>query len=147
MDSDAARCWADRKGTNIKLKPPGNIGASTVERHHELLRDHLHKIDGAVKEEGLPGIEDRHVLQEAILAKNILLNTHGVSPYLALYGRHSRIMKDFENPTASEVHEGGSTASMRLREIAVAMLMEATAHDRLRRALRSKAGTPGEQLH
>ena len=36
---------------------------------------------------------------------------------------------------------------MRLREIAVSMLMEATAHDRLRRALKSKAGTPGEQLN
>ena len=55
-------------------------------------------------------------------------------------------MKDFENPTASEVHEGGSTASMRLREIAVSMLMEATAYDRLRRALKSKAGTPGERF-
>ena len=71
LDSDAARFWADRKGTKIKLKPPGNIGASTVERHHELLRDHLHKIDGTVKEEGPPGIEDRHVLQEAILTKNM----------------------------------------------------------------------------
>ena len=105
MQPDIAR--TEKKGTQIKLKPLGNIGASTVERHHELLRDHLHKIDAAVKEEGLPGAEDRKVLQEAVLAKNVLLNSHGVPPYLALYERHSRLMKDFENPTASEVHEGG----------------------------------------
>ena len=34
----------------------------------------------------------------------------------------------------------------RLREIAIAKLTESTAHDRLRRALKSKAGTPGEKL-
>ena len=127
------------------MKPLGSIGASTVERHHELLRDHPHKIDAAVMDEGLPGIEDRNVLQD--LAKNILLKSHGVSPYPALYGRHRRMMKDVENPAASEVHEGAKDSSMRLREIAVTMLMEATAHDRLRRALKSKAGTPGEQLN
>ena len=80
LDSDAARFGADRKGTQIKLKPPGSIGASTVERHHEFLRQHLHKIDSAVKDGGLPGIEDRHSRQEAVLAENILLNPHGVSP-------------------------------------------------------------------
>ena len=46
LDSDSARLWADRRGTQIKLKPPGSIGASTVERHHEILRTHLHKIKG-----------------------------------------------------------------------------------------------------
>ena len=37
LNNHFARLWADRWSTEIKLKPPGNIGASTVERHHELI--------------------------------------------------------------------------------------------------------------
>ena len=30
LNSDFARYWADKHGLQLKLKPPGNIGASTV---------------------------------------------------------------------------------------------------------------------
>ena len=82
LDSDSSRSWADRSSTDIKLKPPGNIGASTVERHHELLRAHLHKCKGQSQDEGLAGITDIHILREATLAKNVRLNIHGVSVHL-----------------------------------------------------------------
>ena len=97
LNSDEARLWADRMGTEINLKPPGNIGASTVERHHELLRHHLHRCKGQAQLEGLPGITDITILREATLAKNVLLNTHGVSPYMALCDRQPNLLKDFEN--------------------------------------------------
>ena len=55
----------------------------------------------------------------------------------------SRISK---KTNSTEVEDGGRDPVARLREIAVATMMEGTAHDRLQRALRSKAGTPGQQL-
>ena len=64
--------------------------------------------------------------QEAILANGMLLNYHAVSPYVRLCGRHNVNVTGFENPAASEVHEGGKDASMRLSEIAVILLMEAS---------------------
>ena len=79
------------------------------------------------------------------MAKNVLLNTHSVSPFMALYGRQPNLLKDFENPTASEV-AGGADPVQRLREIAISTLLEGTAHDRLQRALRSKSRPAGQSL-
>ena len=67
---------------------------------------------------------------------------------MALYGRQPNLLRDFESPSASESNETGSGHSVaRLREIAVATMMEGTAADRLSRALRSRTRIAGESLN
>ena len=112
-----ARHWADRRRTATRFKPPHNIGASTAERHNELLRVHLHKARGQCVEEGL-NVSVSAILRDAVLTKNVMLRVHGVSPYQALYGRTPNLLSEFESPTATEVSEvkyGHDVAALRLR--------------------------------
>ena len=44
LDNHEARLWCERLGTELKIRPTGGIGASTVERHNELIRQSLHRI-------------------------------------------------------------------------------------------------------
>ena len=83
LNSHEARVWAERIGTQFVIRPTGGIGAATVERHNELLRQAFHRIDAQLTSEGIVFIPE-DVVSEALMAKNCLLNVHGQSPYRAL---------------------------------------------------------------
>ena len=142
------RVWCARIGTEPKTRPTGGIGAGTVERHHELLRQSLHRIKEQTKEEGLVAT-DGDILSEAVMVKNILLNTYGHSPFEALTGRRPNVLKDFETVGTTEAEERDDHPKSvahgvnRLREIACQAIVEGTSKDRITRALKSKARVAG----
>ena len=101
LDSHEARVWAEKIGTQLVIRPTGGIGAATVERHNEILRQSLHRLEETFTTEGIAFVPE-DVIAEALMAKNCLLNIHGVSPYQAVTGRAPRILRDFEAPGATE---------------------------------------------
>ena len=89
---------------NLLSDPLGGIGAATVERHNELARQAFHRIDAQLTSEGIV-FTPEDVVAEALMAKNCLLNVHGQSPYRAVTGRVPRLLRDFDNPGATEAGE------------------------------------------
>ena len=72
-----------------------------VERHHELLRRTILKIEDKCTAEGLTG-PFPVIVAEAVLAKNTLVKVARQTPYRGLYGREPPRLADFE--PASETH-------------------------------------------
>ena len=60
LSSTEGRLWMNRVGSDFKPKPTGNIGAAIAERHNDLLRTMLHKVEDQCKEERVQGIAGGH---------------------------------------------------------------------------------------
>ena len=69
LSGDEASTFADRWNINFRLKPRGSH-ASIVERHHQVVRDMLHKMLSETRAEGV-AVPYKHLLAECVLAKNI----------------------------------------------------------------------------
>ena len=151
LTSEEALVWAERWNVDIKTKPQGSH-ANIVERHHEILRDQLHKIQSQLTAEKIVGVSVNEILSEAIFAKNAFVQIHGTTPYQAVLGRTPKVLSEFESVGVSSLNdtEGGHVAhnklAIRLREIAIQSIVEGVAADRAKRALQSKARVAGEQL-
>ena len=78
FDSDEGRMWATRWGFKLVFKPK-KAHAQMVERHNDLLRDQVHLIKEQMELDGI-GVDDDQILDEAVLANNVFVNTKGVSP-------------------------------------------------------------------
>ena len=90
--SEQAAVWAEKWSISLRLRAKGQH-ATTVERHHEILRQHVHRILAQTRLEGLiVSVED--VIAEATFAKNALLQCNGATPYVALLGRHPNILSE-----------------------------------------------------
>eukprot|EP00972_Heterocapsa_arctica_P092425 13632111-Heterocapsa_arctica.AAC.1 len=74
--------WLARWGTTRRIRAKGQH-ATVVERHHEILRQSLHKVGSQLKEEGI-NVPCSVQLAEAVLAKNVIQSIHGHGPYRAL---------------------------------------------------------------
>ena len=142
--------FLDRCGTQLKLKAPGEH-AQMVERHHELLRQTLHKLEEQLKEEGI-AVPFSVVVNEAILAKNAFTTVGGHTPYRALYGRDPQLTAEFESTFETQLDDtsvgvpGHSRHNLRVREIATQSMLQASAQQLLQRALSSKTRVAAEQL-
>ena len=148
LGSEEASIWAERLGTSFKLLPKGSH-ATMVERHHQTLRDLLHRIMAQLKVENLTmNMED--VLAEAVAAKNSLLVINGVTPYTAVFGRTPNLLGEFEKPSVSMIADsvGGEASkhASRLREISVQQMVEGTARERIQRAQKTQTRVTAEQL-
>ena len=88
------------------------------------------------------------MLAEAVYAKNIMTSVHGVSPYVALYGRYPSILKEMEDSGLSLIDDSSGTHkhASRLRELALASIIEGVSQDRLKQAEKSKSRSPGQLL-
>ena len=84
LGSEEAAIWAERLGTSFKLLPRGSH-ANIVERHHETLRQLIHRIQAQLRNEGIT-VSIHDVVSEAIMAKNSLLVINGYTPYQAVLG-------------------------------------------------------------
>ena len=146
MISEEAALWSERWSTSFRFKPKGSH-ASIVERHHQILRDVIHKIMAQAKLEKI-SLDSRRMISEAIYAKNIMTSIHGTSPYVALFGRYPAILSEMEDAGLSAVDDESGTHkhSTRLRELALAGIVEGVSQDRLKRAAASKARMPGQLL-
>ena len=142
--SEDAAIWAERWGTSFRFKPKGSH-ATVVERHHEILRSQIHKLLAQAKLEKLT-ISPSNMISEAVYVKNILTSVHGVSPYVALYGRYPIILKEMEDAGLSQEDDslGPHRNSTRLREMALTTIVEGISQDRLKRAARSKSRIAGQ---
>lgn len=146
MISEEAALWSERWGTSFRFKPKGSH-ASIVERHHQILRDQVHKILAQARLEKI-SLNPHRMIAEAVYAKNIMTSVHGVSPYVALYGRYPAILKEMEDSSLSQVDDSVGTHkhASRLREMALASIIEGVSQDRLKQAGRSKSRTAGQLL-
>ncbi len=148
--SEEAAQWMDRQQIEMKDKEPG-AHAQMVERHHDILRKLLLRVEEQLQTEGV-NVPKEMILAEAVLAKNLLLSVGGVCPYQALYGRMPPIMAEFEPLSETMLDDesagipGISRHSQRLREVAVQSMVDLTAKQRIERAAKSKTRKPAEAM-
>ena len=77
--------FLDRVFIQLKTKAPGEH-AQMVERHHEVIRILLLRVESQLAQEGI-SMPFKVILSECVLAKNVLTTVAGKTPYRALYGR------------------------------------------------------------
>ena len=112
-----------------------------IERHNALLRDQLHLIKDQMALDGAP-VPDECILAEAILAKNVLTNIKGVSPYQAVFGRQMNLLLNFEPASATELEDDAEGTAGVSRHVAwlchaaVSSIVLATAIGKTNRSVR-----------
>ena len=120
------RQWLDRLPTKVKPKALGEH-ATTVARHHKLLRQLLHRVEQQLHEEGI-NVPLDVIVAECVFAKNALTTIGNTTPYQGLLGRTPPILKVFELLSETMLDDlsgcvpGCSRHHMRAREIAVEQL-------------------------
>ena len=150
LDSEQLGQFLDHTGVQFKAKAPGEH-AQMVERHHELLRQTLHRLEEQLKEEGIE-LPFEVVVNDAVLAKNALTTVGGHTLYRAFYGRGPTILAEFEPASETQLDDmsggvpGHSRHNLRVREIATLSMLQASAKMRLDRALASKTRLAVEHL-
>ena len=103
LASEEAAQWLSRLFIDLKTKTPGEH-AQMVERHHELLRRTILKIEDQCTAEGLT-VPFPVIVAEAVLAKNTLVKVAGHTPYRALYGREPPGLADFEPASETQLDD------------------------------------------
>ena len=145
--SQVANDYCTRKGIKIVVRAPQQH-ARIIERRGALLRDAIHRNDEQLKLEGITGIPFEERLSNCVFAGNAMISINDTSPYNAVYGRSPNLL-----PSLEFVHDDGElkTPSLkqidRIREIAVASMVEGTANSRILRALSTRTLPPGELQH
>ena len=92
------------------------------------------------------------IVAECLLAKNVMLTVAGHTPYRAIYGRDPPMLAEFEPTSETQLDDtsggipGYSRHTMRLREVAMQSMTQASAQQRLERALKSKTRVAIQQL-
>ena len=146
--SEESSIFAERMGFALRPKPIGSH-AAMVERHHQVLRDTLHKVVMQARCEKL-FFSFSDCLSQVVFAKNALTNVGGHSPYVAVFGRHPQLLTDLESAGQSAVRDGeggiagASRHAIRMREIALEAMISATASSRLRIAEKSNTRASGQ---
>ena len=120
----------------LNLKAKGQH-AAMIERHNELLRRQIQQATN----DGLR-VSFIQILNEALFAKNVLLQYGGFSPYEsyeALFGRTPPLLD------AMPIEDDRETENpAKLRSLAVQSMLQAAAEDRIRRANATKSRPAGE---
>ena len=89
------------------------------------------------------------LLAEAVFCGNCLTHVSGVTPYQVVYGRQPAMLPPLYSETDDLDVEGepNDRSEARVREIALQTMVEATSQARINRAMRTRAGIPGEVLY
>ena len=145
--------WAIANGITLHYKAPRQK-AWLVERHNEILRQSLHRVESQILKESLV-CSFKCVLAIVTFMHNSLIVIHDSSPYNALYGRQPAMLPPLEGGYIREEDHDGRVRRIdatgmhdldakyqrhlsRVREIAAATIIEVTALSRLQRADRHK---------
>ena len=148
--SEEGAVWMERHSISAKPVPRG-AHASMVERHHQTLRLTVQKLLAQARSESL-SISAADIVAEAVLAKNAMSNVAGFSPYEAVLGRKPNLLIDLDCPTTSAVDDssggliGISRHATRIRELAVACMVEATAATRMKLANQARTRLSSQQM-
>ena len=122
-----------------------------VERHHEVLRRLLLRVESQLAQETI-AFPFKAPLSECVLAKNVMTTVAGQTPYRALYGRDPPGLSEFEPTSETQLDDfsaglaGYSRYHHRVREVAIAAMVQETAQLRIERALDSKSRLAVQQL-
>ena len=138
-----------RHNNKCHVRAP-NMHARYIERRGALFREVIHKIESQLRKDGIV-LPFEAIVAEAVFAGNALLTVNGSSPYNAVFGRVPRILPSVDQTDAPD----RTMATMppvfanvhRLREIAVAAMVEGSAQARLNAALRSRSTAANEILN
>ena len=142
--------FLDRVFVQLKTKAPGEH-AQMVERHHEVLRRLLLRVESQLAQETI-AVPFKALLSECVLAKNVMTTVAGQTPYRALYGRDPPGLSEFEPTSETQLDDfsaglaGYSRYHHRVREVAIAAMVQETAPMRIERALDSKSRLAVQQL-
>ena len=133
--SDEAGIFLGKHDVQLRTKPT-ELHATMIERHNALLRRLLHIIDDQVEAEGLH-ITDEDIVAETCYAKSNMLEVGGAHPITAVLGIKPHVLPDFESSSLALTDDylgsefAASRGTVRLREIAVRAMIEATARARV----------------
>ena len=150
LTGEEAAQWLDRWSIQIKTREPG-AHAQLVERHHELLRQLVHRVQVQLREERIK-MPFEIIAAECFLVKNLLISVGGSSPYQAVFGRVPPLLAEFEPASECQVDDasagipGISRSHHRLRELTLQSMVDLTAKKRMERALNSKTRLAQQQL-
>ena len=133
--NEMAGAFLEQLGVKLDLRARGQH-AGIVERHNDILRKQIHLIDGQAVADGL-AVSFEDVLTEAVYSKNVLCQYGGFTPYEALYGRTPPLFNVWDD-NQDDNHP------MKLREIALRSMLQATAEGKMVRADSSKTRPAGE---
>ena len=149
LATEAAGIAFERMGVGRKLKAKGQH-AKIVERHQEILRRQFHLVESQCREDGL-GVFLTRILAGAVFAKNAWLTVGDGTPDKALYGRIPELFRDFEHTGAQAIDDAEGVGEsglyrrvQRLQDINLSSIIQATAADRMKRALDART-TPAIQ--
>ena len=84
------------------------------------------------------------IIAECFLIKNLLISMNGTSPYQTVFGRVPPLLAEFEPAAECQLDDlsagipGVSRHHHRLREVALAGMVELTARERMKRAFNSR---------
>lgn len=83
--SEEMGTFLSKHGIQAKPKPTG-AHANIVERHHEILRQFVHRVQAQLREESIKMPLD-FIVAECFIVKNMLISEAGYTPYHAVFGR------------------------------------------------------------
>ena len=141
LSGPEAAAWLEARGVRLDLKAKEQH-ATTVERHHEVLRRQFHLLDTNALNEGLRASFEA-ILAECVFAKNILFNLGGSTPYECVFGRVPPLITVVSHEAPDFVDDRDSD---RLRHLSLRCMLQASAEQKARRAAQTKTRRAGELL-
>ena len=140
LNDDESEDYFRTKVIKKRTSAPGQHGR-IADRRASLLKTIVVKLWIQLREEGLV-VPFTRVLAEATCVGNAMLTIGGASPYTAVLGRTPALLPDMQ----CTQDEGSTVArcSHSMREIAIHSITEATARERVNRALRTVTKPSGE---
>ena len=144
LDDEESNMYFEIKGITKRTAAPAQH-TRIVDRRTQVLRDCMHKIFSQLGEEGIAAPLSR-VLSEAVYATNALTTVNGHSPFTAVLGRVPPLLPDAVIVADDTEGAPSSAHTHRLREIALQSIIEGTAQDRIKRALKTPTRMAGEEL-
>lgn len=157
LKSKGASDWATASEVHLKFKAPRQK-AWLVERHNEILRQALHRVESQIKEESLCCTFEI-CLATVTFMHNSLIVIGKSTPYQALLGRQPAMLPPLaggmvkhdmslapESRIINELSGAGQRHIARVREIAAAQIIESTALSRMTQADKGKT-VPALERH
>jgi hypothetical protein len=135
--------YLQRRGIVTRKRAPGQH-ARMIERRGAILRHAMHCIEEQAEREGIR-LEFKQLLSEAIFAGNSLISHGGATPYNARFGCQPAMLPDL-HALPDDTTAGVGRHMHRMRELALQKIIEATAVERINRAMRTHTTVPGEVL-